>query len=66
MCACVTAYYTCCYNNLPNYLSLLSDDSQTPEAETMETGDQPADTSVIEGDRYVVILRMVFDILLCN
>ena len=30
------------------------DDSQTAEAETMETGDQPADTSVIEGDRYVV------------
>lgn len=31
------------------------DDSQTTEAETMETGDQPADTSVIEGDRYVLV-----------
>ena len=35
------------------YCTIL-DDSQTAEAETMETGDQPADASVIEGDRYVV------------
>ena len=34
---------------------VLLDDSQTAEAETMETGDQPADVSVIEGDRYVLI-----------
>lgn len=33
----------------------LQDDSQTAEAETMETGDQPADTSVIEGDRKLFI-----------
>ena len=37
------------------YLLVFLDDSQTAEAETMETGDQPADTSVIEGDRYGLI-----------
>ena len=38
-----------------NIFVVTLDESQTAEAETMETGDQPADTSVMEGDRYVVI-----------
>ena len=50
-CSCV---FRLCYKLLVVFVTIL-DESQTAEAETMETGDQPADTSVIEGDRYVVI-----------